>query len=516
MQTVTPAFTNFAEGQIRPLSWALRMSFDKTYDDLITFFTLDTSLLDGPDILSTLEDNPIQSWDYYQYLPYTDRVQFAEWTREIEFPYSVSSAMADIALENTDDYFTPNSGSPISSFILPKRPIRILSGFNNDNIPQFVGLTEKMPVIDDTSKVVTFHAMDFLSQMYTMPTTETIAMQDVRTDEVLAALFTQFGLAPSQYSLDVGSNVIPFLFYEKDSSAGQVFRDLMQAEMGNLWLDEAGIIRFSSRYASLPSPVYSFTEANTVSIKTTSDENIVNIVKINSSVRELQSFQSIWSLAENGLEPIVVSANDTKVVNISLEDPCVSVTQPTIGASSVTSWFTAIKTSDSTPVSTNVSITGDSLKTNTYTLFFSNTNAFDVTIDSMEVWGEPAKVIDTISYKEINQTSIDKYGEKLLEINNNLIQSESQCDSLALPILQSFSEYAGQIEIEVKGNPALQLNDIVSVNVKSYSGNYRITKTVNKLRDSKYTQVLTCVSTTMINWFILDSSLLDGPDVLVI
>jgi len=513
MQTVTTQFTDLMNGNVVPLSWAYRMAFDKSYNEDVSFFTLDTSVLDGIDVLSPDNNDPIQQWDKYAYDSYTDRVIFMEWTRQLEFPSSVSSAMADIMLENTDNYFTPNSGSPIDQFILPKRPLRLLAGFNNINLPQFVGTSEKMPVIDDTSKTATFHALDFLSEIYTMPITETISMQNATTDEVLIEIFNQFGILPSQYSLDIGINVIPFVFYDADTNAGGIFRSLMEAEMGNLWLDEAGLIRFNNRYHVTNTSSFTFDKNNVIDIKTTADDNIINTVKINADIRELQPFQPVYTLVGGG-EPITIGANTSRVFNISLTDPCTSITQPTQGFSSVTSWYTAIKTSDSTTAT--VAITGVSLKTNSYTIFFKNNNAFEVTIDGLEVWGTPAKVIDSIRYKEVNQNSIDKYGEKVLEINNNFIQSIEQCDALSIPILQSYSEFASQLEIEVYVNPALQLNDVVTVGVDYYTGDFKVIKIENRLRDNNFVQKLTVQNTDIYSWFTLDQSVLDGTDVLAI
>lgn len=511
MQTVSTAFDDYARGPIRPLSWQLRISFNKQFDDSVTFFTLGTSTLDGPDILAPSTDNVIQAWDYYQYLPYSDRVQMLQWSREIEFPYSVSSAMADFVLENHDDYFTPDSGSSIDAYILPKRPLRILSGFNNLNLPQFVGMTEKMPVIADRDKTATFHALDFLSELYTMPTTETLAMQNARTHEVLATLFEQFGLAPEQYDLTTSSNVIPFVFYERGATVGDVMRKLMQAEVGNLWLDETGIIRLSPRVVVNETSVYTFDESNTIDVSTTGDDSIINRVVITAQLREVQPFQTVHIKAASDSELIVVPAGGTYQYQASLQDPLLSVQTPTLGLASGVSWFTA-EQSDETPVVSGVSVTATELRTNSYVITFSNANAYDVNIDRMEIWGEPAKVVDKIEYTEVDQDSIEKYGEKTLEIDNPFLQTVDQCESLALTILEEFSAYAGQLELEVKGNPALQLSDVVTVDVRSYSGTYKIVKALNTLQSGKYGQRLTVRRHVVRPYFILDSSLLDSTD----
>src|SRR5690606_38037671 len=107
----------------------------KQFDDDVTFFTLDQSQLNGIDILAPTGDNPIQAWDYYKYADFTERLVYVNIQRSLEFPYSVVSAIADFQLNNYDKYITPNSSSPISSYILPKRPVRLLQGFSNSVLP---------------------------------------------------------------------------------------------------------------------------------------------------------------------------------------------------------------------------------------------------------------------------------------------------------------------------------------------------------------------------------------------
>lgn len=513
MQSVSPSFEEFAQGSIRPLSWRLGISFDKAFDPSLHFFVLDSSVLDGDDILAISGDNPLQEWDLYDYDDYSDRVTAIEWSREIEFPSSVSSAMADFTVENHDSYFSPNSGSPIDQYIIPKRPVRIFSGFNNNNLSQFVGLTEQMPVVDRATRVASFHAIDFLSLMFTMATNQTIAMQNVKTDEVLAALFTQFGLDPDQYNLPFSSNRIPFLFYNKGTQAIEIFRDLMQAEMGNLWLDEQGILQLSPRSEMGEAVNYSLDESNLIDINTSSDESIINKVIIHADIRDVQPYQTIYSRSASETDLLVIQANSTRVFEAELDDPALTAEVPTQGFASAVSWFTAVK-SDGTEVSGSITVTSSELRTNSFVLTFENTNDFDVNINEMEIWGEPAKVVDRIQYTDINQASIDKYEEHVLEIDNNFIQSVEQCAALSFIILAEFAEHSGYIEAEVKGHPALQLGDVVSVDMTGYDGIYKIVSIRNKIQDGRYSQFIKAKRHTLRDYFILDESLLDSTAVL--
>lgn len=516
MQTVSPAFNALADGDVRPLKWGLLISFSKAYDDDITFFTLNQSQLNGVDILAPTEDNPLQAWDFYEYLDYTDRVIYMAWERELEFPYSIVSAIADFQVNNYDKYFTPNSGSPISGYNLPKRPVRLLSGFANTNLPQFVGLTQGMPEVDESSKVATFTAFDFLTQIYDMPIRNTIAMADVTTDVVLANIFTQFGLLPAQYDLAVGRNSIPFLFFEREQiTAGEVIRTLMEAEMGMLWLNEEGIIKFRPRLEQPDVPVYLFNDENINSLSTSGDDEIINKVTITTDVRVLQEFQVVYSKDATSTLFNVIPAGGEYTFPAELKDPCLTVETPTFGEVSGVSWFTA-DDSVGNPVTTNVSVLGVELKTNTFDITIRNDNAFPININQLELWGQPGKKIsdEPVIYENLESDSVEKYEVKELPISNNFIQNISQARSLALTILDEYSEYADIIELEVKGNPALQLSDIVEVDRDSYSGQYRVTAIRNKIQDQKFTQIIRLKRYTPRHWFTLNQSQLNGTDVL--
>lgn len=516
MQTVSPAFNQRANGDIRPLAWGARISFDKQFDDDVTFFTLNQSVLNGVDILAPSDDNPVQAWDYYDYKDFTERITYMVVQRNLEFPYSVVSAIADFQLNNYDKYLTPNSGSPISSYILPKRPVRLLQGLSNTVLPQFVGLTEGMPEIDREAGTATFTAMDFLTWIYDMPIRNTIALQYVRTDEVLANIFEQFGLTPAQYDLAKGRNTIPFLFFEKEQqTAGDIIRPLMQAEMGMLWLDEQGIIRFRPRLEQPDDYIYTFDHDSVISLDTEGEDTIINHVVINASPRELQEPQKVYSITAAGGDENTINDLSSKPIKLELEDPSINIIQPTLGEGSGLSWFKAYD-SLGNEVTTNVSISGVAAQTNSYTIFVQNTNNYPVVISDIVLWGEPAKIIGgkPLIWDAYDDVSTAKYEEKLLKIDNNFIQSLAQANSLGLTMLDEYSEYASILNLEVKGNMALQLSDIIYLDYEEYTGEYRIIGISNKMQDNKFTQLLKIRRYSPREWFTLDQSTLNGSDVL--
>ena len=515
MQTVSPRFNALANGDIRPSTWGNQISFTKAYDDDVTFFTYDVSAYNGPDVYAPVNDNPLQAWDKYAYGAFGERVIDMSVTREFTFPYSIVSAIADFTLNNYDKYFTPHSASPIQQYILPKRPVRLFQGFDGENIQQFVGLTQGMPEVDEGSATASFTAMDFLTQIYEMPIRDTQAMRDVRTDEVLAEIFTQFGLAPSQYDLSTGRNVIKFLFFEKEQlTAGDVIRPLIQAEGGALWLGEDGIIRFRPRLEQPTSPAYSFDEDSIVSATVTDEDQLINSVIINTDVREVQEWQTVYSKKTSDSSLNVIPALSTYVYQADLQDPLLDAIPPVFGENAGVSWFTAALPGGE-PVLSGLSVVSTEMKTNTYEITIANNNGASVNINQMTIWGQPAKKIsvEPITYRNKDQDSVDKYEEQVLEISNNFIQSIDAARAFAYTILDEYSEYADVVEFEVKGNPALQLSDIIDVSYTHFSNLYRIIAIRNKLQGSKFTQILKCRRRSDRVWFQYDVSEYNGTDV---
>lgn len=515
MQNVTTQFNTLANGDVRPLSWGSLISFEKNYDDNVTFFTYDVSEYNGPDVYAPSNDNPLQSWDKYDYTNYSERIIDMAVSRELNFPFSVASAIADFTLNNYDNLFTPGSSSPIQAYVLPKRPVRLLQGFGDEKVAQFVGLTQGMPEISEQDGIAQFTAMDFLTQIYEMPIRETDAMQDVRTDEVLADIFTQFGLLPGQYDLSKGRNVIKFLFFEKDQlTAGDVIRPLIQAEGGALWLGEDGIIRFRPRLEQPSSPVYSFDDDSIISCTVVNEDQIINSVVINTDVREVQEWQTVYSKKTSDTSLNVVPAGGEYVFKADLQDPLLDAVEPVFGENAGVSWFTAALP-DGTPVNSGLSVISSEIKTNTYEITIANSGSVDVNINQMRIWARPAKKIsvEPIIYRNKDQDSVDKYEEKVLEISNNFIQDINSARSFAYTVLDEYSEYADIIEIEPKGNPALQLSDIVDVSCRHFVGLYRIIGIRNKLQGSRYTQILKLRRYTPRTWFQYDVSEYNGTDV---
>lgn len=505
MQTTTAQFQQFAKNSIRPLAWQFRASWDKAFDPDVTFFTLDQSILDGADVLAPSDSDVAQEWDKYLYLDYTDRIINMEWQREEQVPYSVTLAIADIVLNNYDGYFTRGSTSPIDNYLLPRRPIRLLSGFKNESIPQFVGLTTNVPSVNTGGRTASIHAQDFLSFLFNRPLDQTVVFEDKNTAEILEELFTIFGLIPGQYNLEMAFNTVKFAFFEKGSKFGDIAKQLMQAELGTLYMDELGVIQFKNRYRASTMPIYDFNETNIVDYSISEESSIINVVEVKSKVREVQPTQAVFTLSS----PVFLPGAMSTEIFFSFEDPVVSL--------ETISGYLAFANQDGTgtDLTTSISVVDTDLFSTSVKVTFANSGA-NAYLTQLILYGDPAKVVKDIYLRVQDDNSVEEFEEQPILIENDFIQDTDGANSIALSLLNYYKDYSNTIEMEVIVNPALQIGDNIQVDIDSISSVYTISKLSESLQGARYKQKISAKVYNVPLFFVLDQSILDGTDVLAI
>lgn len=502
MQSVSAGFNAVAAAAIRKPAWRLFLAFDKTLDPDITFFTIGESLIGGPDFIPGTGD-VVQEWDKYPYTDYSDRVISMEWQREETIPSSLTLAFGDIVLDNSDGLFTPGGDSDIAEFILPYRPVRILSGFGSELVPQFIGLTEKMPEVNEKTKTVRFHVIDYLSALMKRPLDEAVIYQDMRVDEILAELFELVGLLPTQYEFDEAFVTIPFAYFDADTKLGDAVKKLVQADLGSMFLSETGVLRYRGRQNFDDTPVLNFDRSNTFEFKTRTQSDIINVVTVKADVRSVQPNQLIYTLSE----PLRVGAGQTAEMIADFQDPVVSVDAPVYVANTMADGSGTDATGD-------ISVDSQTNFAKASKLVFENGGVTDAYITQMTLYGEPAQVTSKITVREEAASSVGAYDEQVLPIDNEYIQDESTARSLALLLLSQFAEFGAAYEAEVHGNPALQLDDQVGFDITSPEPDYAIIKIQNRLQGSRFRQFLRVKSRTGLSFFTIQSSLIQGGDVI--
>lgn len=502
MQVVSNNFHVKTAADIRPITSRLMISFNKVYDATIGFFTLNESQLNGGDFLKGT-GSVVQEWDKYLYEDFSSRIISIEWQREETKPSSYTMAIADIVLDNHDDLFTPGTSSLYSTKILPRRPVKIFSGFSNENIPVFVGLTEAMPEIDDKNKTAKFHCIDFMAQLHGVKLTQAVIYQNQRIDQILNSLLQLVGLSPLQYTLDTAYNTVPFAFFDKDTKFGDAVEKLMVAEIGNLYMDENGRIRFRNRQNYSDTAVMHFNRGNTLNLKTRKQADIINVVEVKSKVREVQNSQPIYELSS----PIFVAGSGTATQFFDYVDPVTSVSTPTYKAY-------ANDDGSGADLTANISISSKTDFSKASKIVFSNSSATPAYITNLQIVGTPAKIVKEIFVREEDTASMDKYEEQLFSIDNEFIQSENEARTIALVLLAQYDAFGAAYEIEVKGSPALQLNDQVSTSLGTVQSAYAIEKIFGSVSGGKFTQRLTLRIRNVLTYLTLNTSVLDGGDLL--
>lgn len=512
MQTVSTAFQNHADGQVRPISYKFMVSFDKQFEEDIDFFTVGVSEVGGDDFIPGT-GIVVQEWDKYAYVDYSDRVVSLEWTREEDTVWSVAQAFGDIVLDNHDGYFSPGEGSPIEDFILPERPVRILAGFDNELVQTFVGLTDGMPVIDRETRTASFRVIDFLTFILNRPLEQGLMYIEKRTDEILDDLLTQMGFLAGQYSLDVGLNTVHFTYYEKGEKFGDIVKKLMEAEMGRFFMDEEGVIRFRSRQYPLGSTVHEFTTNNATGIVTKQEDEIYNVVEVTASIRVVQDSQVVW---ETTADAIPIEAGDTVEVWANFDNPVTTIVDPEPLDAELTSFYYGSSTADVDGVNMTSSITLNSLDlfSTSAKMEFENTSGSLVYLVKIQLYGTPAIAVQNLFVREEDAASIDKYGEKIYTIDNNLIQSESEARSIALTLLELYSEYGGVRSLDVKSNPAWQLADVVDVTIDTPTDDYQINSLQNVISESTYRQTVGLKGLKVFPFFTVELSEVGGGDMI--
>lgn len=527
MISVSDNFHRAAFNQIIQPIVGLYISFDKNLQEG-KFFTLDQSILNGYDLLRFAgSDADTQSWNFYDYRDYSDRIVSIGWERSLQFPYQIQCGMADFTLNNTDGYFTPfNPQSRIGSNNLPARPLKIIAGYKYsgtvEQIPQMSCITDGLPTVNQQSKTVEYHGVDFLYDICNQEINTAISLRNVRTDEVIAAILQSYGLAPSQYKLAKGRFIVPFVFFDIGANIGDALKKLVQSENGFMWLDEEGVIRFetSAATAGATEIAANLSSYDIVSITPSDLSDIVNHVKITAEVREVQEYQEVYTKSDSA-ESVssslwVVPANGEITVSCGLGDPCYDVVTPTLGRASSVSWFTA-QDEHLSPVTNGVTATGV-LSSNAYTITFSNNHSYPIEIVEMKLWGEPAKVYDVLNYDAYDDESVQKYGNQTLEIQDNqFFQTYTQANSFARTLIGEHKDYARTIKAQIKGDFALQLLDLIKIDTQNetYNGVYRILSTSYSWDGKELITNLTLNGTSIEDGkFTLNISKLNGEDLL--
>lgn len=479
-----------SQGDIRKPTYSVAMSFDKVYDPDISFGRYDDDFLyDEKNLYAFSDSNVLQQWDQYDYTDYSSRVldTGVTWKRQELRPSNVSLAQLDVTFDNIDDLFTPeNTSSSLYPNVSPGRPIRLQAGFSGNNVPQFIGLTQGMPRIDEEAKTATFHCIDFLTLLLSMDLSQTVILENVRVDEILDYIFQLYGLTSDQYVLETGVLTLPFFFAEKNSRLQTVVEDLITAELGSLFMDEFGMIRFTKQETLIDTPVASFSTAdNILSGGRRREADLINQVELSSQVRRVRENQLIFESTET----VVVPANGSVDVWADFQDPVTQVYDPAY--SSVGSYLIVNTASDGSGSNSTAVVLDDSTTfAKSWLGTFSNPTGSPLYIISLVLFGDPAILQDPVFFAAQLDGSVERFGESLFEYESKYVGSSGNLQAWAGLLFSQYGNYAGMFRLEVKGSPQLQIGDVIEVGWYGRESLCRIVQIENSISGDGFVQVL--------------------------
>jgi hypothetical protein len=368
--------------------------------------------------------------------------------------------MADISFKNYDQYFSPYGSSAIAANILPGRPVRLYAGYRQLLEQVFVGQTMRLP--ESTAERATFHAKDFIGSFADAEITDGRIYVNQTTDAIIDDILqTDAGLSPTQYALDAGDNTIGFAHIQPGAKIGKVIRDLMQAELGRLYQDSDGAIYFKNRTNKQRQTAIKLREGYVYHEVEPDESNVINRVKISSDVREVQASQQVYPRLKDGSLTDYEDFSSIEVAAGEYVDKFFDMADP------VTSYSVANYTANTASDGTGTNVTGsvpytiEAEFTNSIKVRFTNNTAATAYVTAFEVDGTPAKVVEQIRVDVQDATSIAKYGEQLLEIDNDFFTDRAFAETVATTIVTENKDAPSIRELTIKGLPYLAAGDIV-------------------------------------------------------
>lgn len=519
MQSVSDAFSVEEVDTTRKIAQSVQVAWKKDFRSGITFFTIGVSSIGGNDIIPG-PAGVVSAWNKYRYQDESTRVISISYERELNEPVGgLVKTLADVKLDNTSGRYTPRyAGGNSELFTVadkPRRPMIINAGFNMSGtdimLPQFVGVTTKPALIDMREKTATLQGADFIDYLQNRYVDTEVMFTSQRSDVVIKNILTNNGFGTAQYELDTGIQVIPFGLFEKGTRFSDIIHDIVQAENGNFYQDEEGVLRFENRQHYSGFPYFNvqriISTAQVLEQSNPDTDQIINVVEVNGGVIQKQPEGIIAKLINLNNYPI--PAGGSTSVFVEFPDPALTVTSPS--ASGVASYYKANTLSDGTgtDLTSSILLTRLDKFAKAAKLTFSNSSSSIAYLSELVITGRYAKKVRDLYYRTQDDSSVTAYEERPYSITNDYIQDDFWAQSLAQMVLNDYSNANSIQTIKIRAIPELQMGDLIS-----WQGHYwRIFGIKTEMNaDSGFTQELKILQRTIVTYFRIGISTIGGSD----
>jgi hypothetical protein len=349
----------------------------------------------------------------------------------------------------------------------------------------------------------------------------------------------------ASYRLERGLNTIIAASYQGTDPWSEL-KDITEAEMGCLVIDETGVVRFYNRHHYLTPEATAIRKTITendslmgVSVVERL-EDIRNVVHVKVKSQDLGVTRDVWNLSS----PMWVNAEETKTFLITVPGVLESldiVASPTAsyGSTRYRAQFFSNMDSNGTPMLSKNEEKGSVGGAEEYlhiTLIpYGEAILVTITNDSMRpialadgdgdfyfyIWGRTYRAVrytanDGVVITESDEASIARFGSCEYEVSLNYLTNETSGRALAQYLLARYRNGIQRLEgIDIVGDPRLDVGDRITIqeHVMGIDGHYWIEKLSDDISpDVGYRQSLAVSLTDDGQWFMLDHSTLDGTD----
>lgn len=514
MQSVAAGYTAEARDSVRKIVQNTRISWKR--DSLLNnrTFTIGISTIGGNDIIG-INPGAIGSPGNFRYFDESQYVTGLSWERSLNMPIGgVSKALGEINLDNTSGRFTPRymgGNSELYTAILPRRPVIINAGFNYGGVdvtlPQLSGITNELPQIDQRSRSMKLKVSDYMDYFENKYIDRTSMYTGQRSDVLIGNFLSQAGMNTAQYDLDQGIQNIAFLIAPVGTKFSDIINEIVEAENGQFYQDEAGIFKFENRqhwtnspYTTVRQTLYTADVIDSYMTNLT-DSHLINVVEVKANPLQKSSSTTVYTQA--GSIELTPGNND---IFIEFANPILTASTPVI---------TANTNSDGSGASvlSQVTLKSTSLFAQNAKYTYLNSTGATAYITSMTIQGRQATAQYTngIYYRAQDDSSVTAYQQRPLVIENDYIQSQSWAMSFANLILSEFSDIENMQTIVIRAKPHLQLGDLIS-----WQGRYwRIFDIKSTLDPSGgFLQEITMLQRSLQTYFRIGISTIGGPDII--
>lgn len=373
-------------------------------------------------------------------------------------PFELGSgreAEARLLMSNTGHRYSEGySGSQANTYGIYGKKIRISAGYYYGGTPEYVRIfTGRIVDAQDSETsgqaILTCHG---LGSGYNRQQISTAMYTDKRVDEWIAILATAAGMTSSDYDLEKGLAIIPFLYMDDDNPVSEM-RYAAASEGGICFWDVEGKLRFwNAAHWVGASSVATFDGSKYHELRPSrSYENTWNIV----SVRYEPGIKGQAVRLTRNSEPVFVPPADSVTHHLTWQLPMVEFSSYVLRA-----------TSAGADLSGNISLNPTEPQyARSWNVEITNSNTRFGAWVWLDVYGYPLESRPSAEYKSDPDGVEGTISARRKEVKGNVyVQSEAQAELVADMLSERFSQVRVAVQSErMRANPLVELGDVITL-----------------------------------------------------